>query len=161
MAANRCRVCGRYFRPDPRKRGWNKQRTCGRDSCRREQSRRKYQDWIKRHPGYQASRRLKIRGWAKAYPEYWRQYRVENPAYQERERQRLRRARRNLGRVAKQTVRAQILVEKLRAVKQLGPKSVAKQTVIARRVNALVDVLIWKESVAKQSLIGGRAGPGR
>jgi hypothetical protein len=160
MAANRCRVCGRYFRPDPRKRGWNKQRTCGRDSCRQEQSRRKYQDWIKRHPGYQASRRLKVRGWAAAYPNYWRQYRRGHRQYTDRDNQRRLASKKRSQRSAKQTVRRGILVEKLLAVKGFRAGGSAKQTVIARRVDALVDVLIWREGSAKQSLIGGRAGPG-
>ena len=159
MAANRCRVCGQYFRPDPRKRGWNKQKTCARERCRLIQQRRKYQDWIKRHPGYQASRRLKVRGWAKAYPDYWQRYRRGHPGYVERDNRRRLAAKGRARRSAKQTVRRRILVEKLLAVKALEPERSAKQTVIARRVDALVDVLIWQHGSAKQSVIGPEAGP--
>ena len=160
MAAFRCRYCGRFFRPDPRKRGGSsRQKSCGQDRCRRERQRRKWQDWAKRHPDYRKSAggRNKVKGWAKTYPDYWRRYRAEHPAYAQREKQRMSRRRRQLHRVAKQTVRRNILVEKLLAVKRLQPKSVAKQTVIARRVDALVDVLIWKEGDAKPSLIGSGA----
>lgn len=153
MAAFRCRCCGRFFRPDPRKRGRNRQKTCGRQACRRRHKQRNNQSWARRHPGYGKSRKLKIRAWAKAHPDYWQRYRAGQPAYQDRERQRMRSKRSRLRRVAKQAVIGQITVEKLLAVKRIRPKSVAKQAVIARRVDALVDVLIWREAVAKQSLI--------
>jgi hypothetical protein len=157
MAAFRCRCCGRFFRPDPRKRGRSPQKTCGRRACRREHKRRNNQSWAMRHPGYGKSRKLKIRAWAKVRPDYWQGYRAVHPDYKERERQRMRSKRSRLRRVAKQAVIGRITVEKLLAVKRIRPESVAKQAVIARRVDALVDVLIWRETVAKQTLIA--AGP--
>lgn len=158
MAAFRCRYCGRFFRPDPRKRGRSPQKTCGRKTCRRKHKRRSNQSWARRHPGYGKGRKLKLRAWAKVYPDYWRRYRAAHPAYQEAERRRMRGKRSGLRRVAKQAVIGRITVEKLLAVKRIQPESVAKQAVIARRVDALVDVLIWREAVAKQSLIA--SGPG-
>lgn len=103
---------------------------------------------------------MKVRAWASAYPDYWRRYRAKAGAYRERERRRMQSRRRRLRRVAKQTLTGRILVEKLLAVKRAGVKTVAKQTVIARRVDALVDVLVWKERVAKRSMMagGGRGG---
>ncbi|MEK7413929.1 MAG: hypothetical protein AAB263_11495, partial [Planctomycetota bacterium] len=133
MAAFRCRICGRFFRPDPRKRGRSPQKTCGRVACRRQHKGRNNQSWALRHPGYGKSRKLKIRAWAKAHPDYWQRYRAGQPAYQERERQRMRSKRKRLRRVAKQAVIGQITVEKLLAVKRIRSKSVAKQAVIARR----------------------------
>lgn len=160
--AHRCRCCGRFFRPDPRKRkGRNKQRVCGRELCRRTHQRRRKQDWERRHPDRGKSRRLKVRGWAKGYPDYWRRYRAEHPAYRERERLRQRRQRARLRRVAKPTVTREILVEKLLAVKGPTPGRVANPTVIARRMAALVDVLVWRERVAKPDLMGKGASPGR
>lgn len=159
MAGHRCRYCGRFFRPDPHKRGKSKQKTCGRGPCRRANERRRRREWVARHPGYDAGRRLKIRAWASAYPDYWHRYRAKAGAYRERERQRMRSRRRRLRRVAKQTVIGRILVEKLLAVKRAGPKTVAKQTVMSRRVDALVDALVWKERVAKRSVMAG-GGPG-
>ena len=159
MATPRCRCCGRFFRPDPRKRGGaSKQRTCGRKSCRKIQQRRKQQDWIRRHPGYGKTRRLKIRGWAKAYPDYWRRYRRKNRSYAQRDNQRRRKAKQSALRAAKQTVIREILVDKLLAVKAPLPEKAAKQTVIDRRVDALVDVLVWKARSAKQSLIAAGVG---
>jgi hypothetical protein len=158
MAAHRCRPCGRFFRPDVRKRGKSKQKTCGRTACRRANDRCRRRDWIGRHLGYEASRGLKQRSWAQAYPSYWRRRRLRDAAYRERERERMRLKRRRARRAAKQTVMREILVEKLLAVKQKGRKTVAKQTVMARRVDALVDVLVWKERVAQQRVMA-RAGP--
>ena len=160
MAAFRCPYCGRFFRPDPRKRGLSPQRTCGGKACRRKNERRRWREWIRRNPGWAAGRRPKVRVWSKVYPDYWRRYRAKHAAYREREAARMRRKRAGLRRVAKQTVRRGILVDKLLTVKAMGPKSVAKQTVMARRVEALVDALIWRERVAKQSLMGQGAAAG-
>lgn len=161
MAAFRCRYCGRFFRPDLRKRaGPNRQKTCGRDPCRLVHQRRKKQDWEKRHPGRGKSRRLKVQAWAKTYPDYWRCYRAGRPLYREREKLRLRRRRARLRRVAKPTVIRETLVEKLLAVKRVGSKSVAKPTVTARRVDALVDALVWRERVAKQKVMAPGWGLG-
>lgn len=158
MAAHRCRPCGRFFRADARKRGKSKQKTCGRTPCRRANDRRRRRDWIGRHPGYEASRRVKQRAWAQAFPGYWRRRRQRDAEYRERERRRMRLKRRRERRVAKQTVIRESLVDKLLAVKHAGRKTVAKQTVLARRVDALVDVLVWKERVAQQRVMA-RAGP--
>ena len=106
------------------------------------------------------SRKAKVRAWAQAYPGYWRAWRAENAAYREREALRMRRKRAGLRRVAKQTLRRESLVEKLLAVKRLRPRGVAKQTVIARRVEALTDALIWSETVAKHRVMGVRAESG-
>jgi hypothetical protein len=158
MAATfRCRYCGRFFRPDPRKRGRSRQKTCGRQACRQANERRRYAEWIKRHPGYEKTRRLKRQGWAKGYPGYWRRYRREHPEYRQRDNERRRVVKQRARRAAKQTARREILVEKLLAVKRLRPLRSANQTVIARRVEALVDVLVWRERSAKQSLMGWMA----
>jgi hypothetical protein len=153
MASFRCRYCGRCFRPDPRKRGRSPQKTCGREACRRKHQRRKNVEWRKRHPGYGKSRCAKTRAWAKAYPDYWKRYRSEHPEYARRDNRRRVAAKKRARRSAKQTVISQKLVEKLLAVKEIGPERSAKQTVMARRVEALVEALVWKERAAKQSLI--------
>ena len=160
MAASRCRYCGRFFRPDARKRGRSRQKTCGGEPCRRANERRRWREWMGRNPGYGSGRGQKVRAWSKAYPGYWRRYRAQHPAYREGERLRMRRKRARALRVAKQTVRRKIFVEKLLMVRQIGPKIVAKQTVMARRVDALVEALVWRESVAKQSLIALAPAPG-
>ena len=92
MAQLRCPYCGRFFRPDPRKCGRSRQKTCGRKPCRQAHQRRKYRNWIKRHPGYEKTRKLKQRAWAKGYPDYWRLYRRNNPGYAHRDNKRLERS---------------------------------------------------------------------
>jgi hypothetical protein len=156
MVRKRCLCCGRWYRPDAR--AARVQKSCALLACRAQRRLRKQRSWLKRHPGYGASRRPKIRAWAAEYVDYWRQYRADNAEYRERERRRMRLKRRGMSRVAKQTEIGQILVEKLRMVKAGRPETVAKQTAIDRRVDDLVEVLIWKEAVAKQSGIERRAG---
>jgi hypothetical protein len=156
MARKCCLCCGRWYRPDPR--AARVQKACVRSACRAERRRRKQRSWLKRHPGYGSSRSLKVRAWAATYPDYWRRYRREHADYVERDNRRRRTSRRQVERAAKQTEIAEIVVEKLRMVRAEGPKSAAKQTGIARRVDALVEVLIWKEIAAKQSGIERRAG---
>ena len=52
-----CSVCRRWFVPDPRV-GW-RQKTCGAESCRKEQKRRRQADWSKRNADYWTERRLR------------------------------------------------------------------------------------------------------
>ncbi len=160
MPSFRCRYCGRFFRPDPRKRGRSRQKTCGREACRRKHQRRKNAAWAKRHAGYGKSRRVKTRAWAKAYPDYWKRYRREHPEYARRDNRRRVGAKKRARRSAKQTVIREKLVEKLLAVREIGVKRSAKQTVMARRVEALVEALVWKERAAKQEGMGMGAAPG-
>jgi hypothetical protein len=89
---------------------------------------------------------LKIRGWAKAYPTYWKRYRAEHPDYAERERRRMRRKRRRAVRVAKRDARRLLAVEKLAAIVAATPKTVAKRDACDRRVDKVLDFLIWKEA---------------
>ncbi len=44
-----CRICGRWYMPDPRSRAH--QKTCGRAECRREWHRKKCAEWNGRHKG--------------------------------------------------------------------------------------------------------------
>jgi hypothetical protein len=54
-----------------------------------------------------------------------------------------------------------ILVEKLRTVVAAEPSGAANDTGRDRRVEALVDVLIWKESAAKRyRVVSGSASAG-
>ena len=65
------------------------------------------------------------------------------------------------GCAAKQTAIREIAVEKLRRIRSGEPEGAAKQTAIARRVEAVVEFLIWKESAAKHRDIALGAGHGR
>ena len=52
-----CSVCGRWFTPDPRV--GQRQRTCGRAGCRRQQKQRSQSSWAARNPDYWTERRLR------------------------------------------------------------------------------------------------------
>jgi hypothetical protein len=54
-----CRICRRWFRPDPR--AGERQRTCGTTSCQAERRRRAVAAWRARHPDYDREDRLRRR----------------------------------------------------------------------------------------------------
>lgn len=143
-----CLVCQSLFLPNPRT---PQQKVCSQDLCQRERKRRQWRRWAFIH---QEQKNRKLRLWAKAYPHYWRHYRKHKakPAYRQREIQRMRDRRKSLRRVAKQIQIRALYLERLRRIQTLGAvqKNVAKQTLIARRINEIVECLIWKERVAKQ-----------
>ena len=143
----RCVVCHRWYEPDFRI--GEDQLACDREECKKERKAEYNRQWRKKNPGYGPGR-AQVREWAKAYPDYWRHYRKTHPAYVERERQARRSRRRRQKSAAKQVSMRQIAVEKLRSIEAQAPKSAANQVLIHRRVGAIVDYLLWKESAAKQ-----------
>lgn len=54
-----CRVCRRWFRPDPRQK--DRQYVCDRKECQRERHRRNCEDWHRRNPDYDRETRLRSR----------------------------------------------------------------------------------------------------
>lgn len=54
-----CRICRRWFRPDPR--AGDRQRACGSESCQAERRRRAVAAWRARHRGYDREDRLRRR----------------------------------------------------------------------------------------------------
>jgi hypothetical protein len=52
--------------------------------------------------------------------------------------------------VAKQDAIGDLFVDKLQSIQCDTPKNVAKQALMDRRINNLIDCLVWKERVAKQ-----------
>lgn len=60
MARKRpCRICGKWFAPHPR--AGKGQRVCGQRECQHERHRRACCAWHRRHPDYDADRRLRER----------------------------------------------------------------------------------------------------
>ena len=60
MARSRpCRVCRRWFRPDPRV--GKRQKTCGRFECQKERKRQKDAQWRKNNPNYWREDRFRKR----------------------------------------------------------------------------------------------------
>ena len=144
----RCVVCHDWYRPNPRI--GEDQLACDREECRKERKAEYDREWRKKNPGHEAGRRVKLKTWAAAHSGYWRRYRKTHPVYVERERERMRSRRKTLKSDAKQVSMRQIAVEKLLSIQAQAPKTVAKQVLIHRRVDGIVDYLFWKEGVAKQ-----------
>jgi septin family protein len=114
-------------------------------------------DWTARHPDYQTYRNTKVRTWAAAR-NYWKQYRASHPEYVRKDNKRRVRARKRLKVSAKQTTIRQITVNKLNSIRKNEPVLSAKQTAIDRRMDSLINLLIWKELSAKQTDIASITG---
>lgn len=141
-AKKNCIYCGRLFLPDPRV--GKRQKRCFRDECRRAQNCKKSRKWIKRHPDYQDGRKAKLRDWADAYPNYWRNYRKTHPDYTAKDNRRRALALRRQRCSAKLTSIRSIAVEKLRQIQNEEPQNCsAKLTQTDRRINGIMDYLIW------------------
>ena len=141
-----CDQCGRVYKPDPRT---AHQKTCRRLRCRRARNRAKMRRWRTLHPKHTAAYRPKVRAWAKAYPDYWRQYRKNNRVYAERDNKRRRRAHREARRAANVTAIASIFRRKLQDLTSLrSPESAANVTLMDRRINGIVDYLVWRDRAA-------------
>lgn len=160
MAIPLCRYCDRPFRPDPRI--GEAQKVCGRSACQRARKRAKLRRWRTLHPDHAQSTSAKQQAWAKAYPDYWRQYRRSHPDYYERDLARRRKAYRSARSSAKETLIKDISRRKLEALETLQTPDVsAKETPIARRMELVVDYLVWKARSAKESpmeVAGHRGG---
>lgn len=135
-----CSHCGISFKPDPR--AAKVQKFCSRKPCQRTRQRRKYRRWV-RQPGNAAVHQEALRTWAKD-TDYWKRYRATHPDYVRRDNLRralsLRRARRS----AKQTDWQEIAVDRLHAIQSLdAPEYSAKQTDLARRLDSVVEYLLW------------------
>ena len=124
IAKRRCEFCHEWFTPDPRT--VRTQRSCAKPACRKQRSRAAVRNWRQQNQDCNKGRGPKIREWAKAYPDYWRQYRRYHPEYAAKDNQRRRTARQRA-------------------------KNAAKRNEIHRRVEGILDYLLWKELSAKQN----------
>jgi septin family protein len=121
--------------------------------CRKERKSRAKKRWWKNNPDYDNYRRDKIKAWAKTYPDYWRKYRREHPDYVKKDNKRRSVRSKKSGISAKQDEIRKISVEKLNRIQEITPDFSAKQDKINRRVNDILEYLLWKESSAKQNHI--------
>lgn len=157
----RCQFCGRWYTPDPRTAHF--QKACTNKSCRKQRQRQKNRDWAARYPDYHSYRGAKISQWA-AKIQYWKRYRATHPEYARRDNKRRALSRKHLKEPigskvsAKQTTIREITVVKLNSIRNPEPVLSAKQTAMDRRLNDLIDLLIWKELSAKQTNIASSAG---
>lgn len=83
MVQTRCAYCGRWFKSESGKRG--RQKTCGAEACRGKHKRVLDRQWRAGEPMWVRARQAKVREWAQAR-DYWKNYRSENPEYEERNR---------------------------------------------------------------------------
>jgi len=78
-----CIYCGDFFDPSPRHKN---QAACKKAICQRA----KKADWqrhkMRTDPDYMANQKISQKQWAKANPDYWKQYRKRNPEKTERNR---------------------------------------------------------------------------
>lgn len=138
----RCCICGEPFVPHPHT--LEIQRVCFKDSCRRARVRQNFQCWVRSNPNYQKGRQAKVRAWAKAYPNYWQNYRDDNADYVKRDNKRRVIAMRRARRSAKQITIKQVAVRKLTEIQNLaGDECSAKQITYDRRVDGIMDYLFW------------------
>ena len=146
----RCAFCGDAFTPDPRT---QHQIACAKPACRKERKRQADVTWRRNNRAWFEGRRPKIRQWAQAYPDYWRNNRASRPEYREREKERMRLRR---ARVAKQDAIRRDPVGYLEGLK--GPRRVAKQDAMARLDEVVAYLQAW--AVAKPNdMASGTAGP--
>lgn len=79
----RCAACGQAFEPNPRIR---QQAYCPNPICQRERRRHWQQQKRRDDADYRDNDARASKAWGIENPEYWKQYRDENPAYAERNR---------------------------------------------------------------------------
>jgi hypothetical protein len=78
-----CNACGCTFTPRPQN---PNQKYCTTSECQRERRRSWQQQKRRDDADYRDNDVRASKGWATENPEYWKQYRDENPAYAERNR---------------------------------------------------------------------------
>jgi len=151
----RRQFCGRWYEPDPRTAKF--QKACTNKKCRKERIRQKNLKWTAQYPDYHTYRGVKIRQWADR-TQYWKRYRATHPDYVGKDNKRRVLSRKRLKVSAKQTAIREITVNKLNSIRNIHPVLSAKQATMNRRLNELIDVLIWKEVSAKQTNIAKSCG---
>lgn len=81
--SKQCQACGRPFIPRPQT---PHQAYCSSPECQRERRRRWQQQKRRDDADYRDNDSRASKTWAAENPAYWKQYRYENPAYAERNR---------------------------------------------------------------------------
>lgn len=152
----RCEYCGRWYAPDPRTAG--QQKACPRPECRLARRRRKQRRWRALNPGCERGQRVTRKVWAKAYPDYYRQYRATHPDYVARDNRRRVEARRRAKVSANVTASRRALVEKAsRLGSAPAPEVSANVTAMSRRMAAVEDCLRSTVAVLVSANVTGMA----
>jgi hypothetical protein len=79
LRRRRCPFCRCWYHPHPRLK--QRQKTCGRPACRREQKRRSNQQWRARHPDYFRGAYALQKEVYGTRADYKRRYRQQHPDY--------------------------------------------------------------------------------
>lgn len=142
----RCVHCRRWFPPDPRTAA--SQKFCPAPECRRQSRLSSHRRWWGAN-GRECdhARAAKRRAWATGYQS---RYRAEHLDYVARDNARRRKARQAAHRAVNQDMRRRISVGKLRDIQALEPENAVNQDIIHRRVDGLLDYLLWKEGAVNQ-----------
>ena len=152
MSEKRCPYCRRQY--EPYARAVERQKHCGLSECRRKHKRARDRAWRSNDAEWRQARQVKVGDWARAR-RYWQCWRAKHPEYRSREALRMRRKRGKA--VAKQEVLLSDPVGYLKRIRY-GPKlpGVAKQDLLARRLDEVLEYLIVRERVAKQDGTDGQ-----
>ena len=138
----RCAFCHRWYAPDPRTR--KHQLACSDPACGKLRHAQADRSWRIKHPGRpNETWKLKVRAWARNYPYYWRQYRKAHPEYVMRDNRRRVLAAKKARAFRKTDAIRQISVEKIRSIPEMDVGCSAKTDAIVRRVDGIVDYLLW------------------
>lgn len=87
MPSKLCVCCGLSFQPVPQV---PDQAYCSQPACQRARRQRWNQQKLENDPDYRDNKQRSQRGWMDRNPDYWRQYRADNPDYKDRNRARQR-----------------------------------------------------------------------
>ena len=155
MSEKRCPYCAQHY--EPYARAVERQKHCGLSECRRKHKRARDRAWRSQDAEWRQARQVKVGDWARER-QYWQRWRAKHPEYRSREALRMRRKRADA--VAKQEVLLSDPVGYLKRIRYgRQMPGVAKQDVLARRLDEVLEYLIVREGVAKQDGADGqRAG---
>jgi len=78
-----CCHCAEFFTPSPRHKN---QIYCMKPECRRAKKAAWKRNKMRTDPDYRYNHKLANQKWARAHPDYWKNYRLEHPEYVQRNR---------------------------------------------------------------------------
>jgi len=156
IAKRRCEFCHKWFTPYHGT--YRQQKCCPNAECRKKRKVRTKRTWWLNNPGYNRDRLQKIRVWAKEYPDYWQKYRQEHPDYVKKDNKRRHTSHKKGKNAAKQDLLSKISVERLKSTQESGSDYAAKQDLLQRRQNIIINYLLGKDFAAKQDVIDNLTG---
>jgi hypothetical protein len=150
MSEKRCPYCGQSY--EPYARAVERQKHCGLSECRRKHKRARDRAWRSNDAEWRQARQVKVREWARER-QYWQRWRSKHPEYRGREALRMRCKREKA--VAKQDVLLGDPVGYLKRIRYgLQMPGVAKQDVLARRLDEVLEYLIVRERLSAVAQAG-------